>query len=181
MKKISVRGAAGSGKSTLACAVADKIGVKFIDLDDLFWLPGWVGRSDEEFLAEVRKATEGTAWVLAGNYTRIQDSLKDQIDTVIWLDYPKPLVMKRVIVRTLRRSIRREACCNGNYERPFRAFYHPDSIIWWAFTTHAKVHRRCDEFFADQQNAGKQLIKFRTPREAEAWLRQLGLSHLGVR
>src|SRR5580658_4825568 len=93
VRKISVRGASGSGKSTLACAIADKLGVRFIDLDDLFWLPEWVGRSDEEFFAEVRRATEADIWVLAGNYTRIQDSLKDQIDTVIWLDYPKPLVM----------------------------------------------------------------------------------------
>ena len=50
MKRINVVGTSASGKSTFSKALAQKLGLSYIELDDLFWLDDWVESTDELFL-----------------------------------------------------------------------------------------------------------------------------------
>ena len=56
-RRICVIGVTGSGKSLLAERLANKLGLDFIDLDALYWKPGWVVSGDEDFHARVEAAT----------------------------------------------------------------------------------------------------------------------------
>ena len=67
--RILIYGSSCSGKSTLGSALADRLGVPFVELDALNWLPGWVGLDKTDPAALVRRfeaATAGEAWVVAG-------------------------------------------------------------------------------------------------------------------
>lgn len=47
------------------------LGVPFIALDTLFWLPGWRQRPTDEFKTKVREALDQNprGWVVDGNYS----------------------------------------------------------------------------------------------------------------
>jgi len=49
MERIMIIGCGGSGKSTLARQLGEKLSLPVVHLDKLFWKPGWVHISQEEF------------------------------------------------------------------------------------------------------------------------------------
>ena len=62
------------------------LGVPFIALDTLFWLPNWRKTPSDEMKAKVRAALDQSdrGWVVDGNYTRrigtlVQDEATDVI------------------------------------------------------------------------------------------------------
>ncbi len=67
---ILIVGCGGSGKSTLAIRLGEKTGLPVVHLDKLWWLPGWVERSREEFDALLARELEKPAWIIEGNYAR---------------------------------------------------------------------------------------------------------------
>jgi hypothetical protein len=80
-------------------------------------------------------AVAAPAWVVDGNYSVVRDLVWDRADAVVWLDLPRRLVMRRVILRTLRRAVTREALWNGNRE-PMTNFSRLDpkvDIIRWTW------------------------------------------------
>ncbi len=72
MKRINVVGSSASGKSTFSKQLAMKLGVTYIEMDRLFWLPDWKELDDETFFDKVVDVTQQDAWVLDGNYSRTQ-------------------------------------------------------------------------------------------------------------
>ncbi|MEX0941049.1 MAG: AAA family ATPase [Pseudomonadales bacterium] len=84
MKRINVVGVSGSGKSTFSRALAEAMGIPYIEMDDLFWQPDWQQPDDETFYATLRSALEPDVWVLDGNYARTMPIKWERADTVIW-------------------------------------------------------------------------------------------------
>jgi chloramphenicol 3-O-phosphotransferase len=64
-RRIIVVGPSCAGKTTLAERLAELLGVPFVELDALYWKPGWEESSDEEFVPRVMEATAGDGWVVA--------------------------------------------------------------------------------------------------------------------
>ncbi len=98
-----VIGTSGSGKSAFSRQLAEKLGCPYLELDAIYWKDNWQHRDDDDLFAALADATSGPCWVLDGNYTRTRDVTWPRADTVIWLDYPRALVMWRIIRRTLGR------------------------------------------------------------------------------
>lgn len=131
-------GTSGSGKSTLARKLSAILKIKDIELDALYWKAGWVQSDPEEFRQKVQKAIEGVpGFVIHGNYSKIRDLTWGAVDTVIWLDYSRLVVMSRVLKRTLSRIITREELWAGNRETFRNSFLAKDAIVWWAWNTYA--------------------------------------------
>lgn len=173
LQRIIIIGTTGTGKTTLGKNLSAKLGMSAIDLDDLHWLPDWQARDVDSFRALVVEATANPAWVVSGNYSRVQDIFTPLADTMIWLDYSFPLVFKQLIQRSIRRILNGEACCNGNYET-WGKFLSKESIIVWLFKSFRKRKRTAGEIFAHPENyKGVTLIRFRKPQETAAWLRSL--------
>lgn len=173
MERCWIRGTSGSGKTTLGLLAGERLGIPAIDLDELYWLPGWQTRSKEEFAALVKEATARPCWILSGNYQSIREAVEASADTIIWLDYPFPLVLGRMLRRTFRRVFRGELCCNGNREEVIKSFFTRESVIWWCITTHRRRHRQCLEFLAGPTQEGQTRLRHRHPRETAAWLESL--------
>ncbi len=152
MNRIVIIGTTGSGKSTLAKQLAEKHGLKYIDLDDFHHLPGWKERSDEDFRRLVDEATRGDKWVVAGNYTtRSQAITWPRADTIIWLDMPFFANFNALFARTMRRWRTGEIICNGNKETLPKQFFTTDSILWWFLKTWYKNRKKYGGIFANPQ------------------------------
>lgn len=172
MQKIAILGPPGCGKTTLGRAVAAKIGGAAIDLDDFYWEPNWKSVSDEVFAARLEKAMEAPRWVTSGNYSQVQQHYLSKADTIIWLDFAFPLVFGRLAKRTFGLVIRREMCCNGNYES-LRLIFSRESIFLWLFKSFKRRRRQCAQIFAAPENTGQQKLRFSRPQEVTQWLQTL--------
>lgn len=173
MHRIAIVGTTGSGKSTLAERLAARLGGDFVDLDALNWGPGWTPAPVDVLRQRAGAALVGERWAAAGNYSRVRDIVWGRADTLIWLDYPLPVIYARLFRRTLRRTLRRERLWNDNRETLRAQFASRESLFYYAATTH---RRRRVEFAAElarPEYAHLQVFRFRHPRELEGWLSEL--------
>jgi adenylate kinase family enzyme len=172
MQRVSIVGSSGSGKTTVGRRLAGSLGTTYVELDSVFHQPGWTELAPEEFRRRVAHLVAGEAWVIDGNYTAVRDLIWERADTVVWLDLPRPAVMRRVVLRTLRRAVTRQELWNGNRE-PLTNFYRLDpqqNIIRWAWVMHASYVARYTAALADPANAHLRFIRLRSPAEIAAFL-----------
>lgn len=146
-RRISVVGCSGAGKTTLSRHLAQHLGYRHIELDALYHQPGWQPLATDLFQQSVAVATEGDGWVVEGNYSAVRPQILERADMVIWLDLPRPTVIRQVLWRTLRRLFRRQTLWNGNRERWTNLFSlkAEESILVWSWTRHAKYRQRYAE------------------------------------
>ena len=162
-----VIGPSGSGKSTTAREISTRLGVPHVELDALHHLAGWT--PNPRFAQDVDAATAGPAWVVDGNYTATRDLVWARADTLVWLDLPRTLTVRRVAVRTARRMARREVLWNGNRER-VRGLLAPDHPLWWTWITTPGRRVVTEQRLADPRWAHLVVVRVRTPAEVTAWL-----------
>ena len=170
MRRVVVFGTTGSGKSTVAERLAERTGLRVVELDALFWGRDWQPTPVELFRHRVERETVGDGWIVVGNYGQVRDLVWQPADTLIWLDLPLPLVMWRLLRRTLRRiATQEELWGTGNRESLRGAFFSRDSILLWALKTHYRNRERfaleCG-FLAGE----KQVVRLRSAREVESFL-----------
>jgi adenylate kinase family enzyme len=183
-RRIAVCGTSGSGKSTLARQLAERLGVPYVELDEIQHGPNWTITPLEEFRERVDKATVGDGWVVDGTYGKSRDIVWSRADTVIWLDYTLPVILWRLTRRTVTRGLLRVELWHGNRESLWRHLFVPkDSLYWWVLTTYKKRRRDCDASFADPAHEHLTKLRLRDSREADAILADLhnDLSRLGER
>lgn len=175
MDRVVVIGTSGSGKSTFARTLAESFDLPLVELDAIHWMPGWEERPTEHFLEMVDAATSGERWVVDGNYSKARDVVWPRADTVIWLDYPRRVVMGRIVRRTLFRMITREALWNGNRERLSNLFSRDPmkNIVIWSWTTYERRRLEYSSIVDEPAWAHLDLIRVGSPREAGALIRKL--------
>ena len=90
----------------------------------------------------------------------------------MWLDYPRRVVMSRVVRRTASRGLRRTELWHGNRESLRNALrWDPHrNVVRWAWTSHAPNRER---YAALQRQSPVAVVRLRSPRAAEAWLATL--------
>jgi len=171
--RISVVGTSGSGKSTLARALADRLQIPHTELDQLNWLPHWTPQDLPKLQALVDEAIAPDQWVIDGNYSKVRDRIWQRANLVVWLDYPRWLIMGRLIRRTIWRVLTRQELWNGNRETLYTALFARDAIVFWAWRTHSKYRRTYTEQLALPQYAHLNVVRLRSPQQARTWLDSL--------
>lgn len=131
MPRVLVVGLPCSGKTTLSAALAQRLGLERIDMDNYRYEAGWVPRSDFEKVID--DLTSTSAWVAEDWGTpSVWDLLWSRADQVVWLDLPWRQTQWRAIRRTARRLLVREIDGQGNREgllawlKPL----HPVRFVW---------------------------------------------------
>jgi hypothetical protein len=175
-RRILVIGTTGSGKSTLAEELSRMLGLDYIELDALHWLPEWNHVSDEELRNRVDLATRSEAWVIAGNYSVVRDISWPRAETAIWLDYPLWTIFWRLWRRTWSRWWNKDLLWGTNYERllpQFKIWSAEDSLFHWLFKTYWRRKSEFPLLFMRPEFAHLTILHFKNPRETEAWLQTL--------
>ena len=159
-------GPTGSGKTTFARALAAKLGVPHIELDALFWQPGWVESSADELRAKVEPALAHDGWVVDGNYSgKLGTLVLDRADEIVWLDLPLRTTWLRLLRRTVRRLRTRELICGANRESFRQALLSRNSILVYSLRTYRRTRASRNEW-----TGGYRVVRLRSPREVEQYL-----------
>ena len=170
MRRVLVYGVTGSGKSTLARRVAARLGLPYVEVDELTWEPGWAPVPDEIQRERITAICAGDAWVLDHAYGKWLDVPLARADLVVGLDLPRLVSLGRLLRRTLGRMIRRTPTCNGNVETFREIFLRRDSILLWHFTSFARKRARIRRWAADSSFP---VVVLRSSAEVERWVESL--------
>lgn len=178
MNRVSVIGSSGSGKTTMARAIAARLGLPLLELDSIFHLPEWTPLPAEEFRAQVAEFTAGDRWVVDGNYTSlgIGDIVWSRADTIVWMDLPKRIVMRRVEVRSLSRAATGEELWNGNRERwPSLLKWNPEeNILRWSWTRFDGTRQGYERKLAMPEWQHLEVHRMRSVAHSDAFLEHIG-------
>lgn len=169
MERINVVGTSCSGKTTLARSLAVCLRLPCVELDALFWGPDWTPVTDPVFRARVADAVAGERWVVDGGYSPVRDITWSRADTVVWLDYPMPLVLARWASRTVVRVRSREEFWpgTGNRESVGNALRR-DGLLWWILRTHRRRRRTMAAALSARPDITA--VRLRSPADAERFL-----------
>ncbi|WP_425859848.1 AAA family ATPase [Arthrobacter sp. TWP1-1] len=166
-RRLLVAGVSGSGKTSLAARTATSLGLRYTELDSLFHGPNWEPRAD--FAADVERLTDAPGWATEWQYSAIRPLLAERADTLLWLDFPVPVSMWRLIRRTVRRRLRRVELWNGNFEGPlWSIFIDDDHIIRWGWRTRHSLRTAVPEL--EYEYPGLQVVRFGSPKDVEVWM-----------
>jgi len=96
--------------------LAARLGAPYVELDSIYHQRDWTPLPSEEFVARVTEIASGDGWVIDGNYGAVRPLVWARADTVVWVDPPRHLVMRRILWRTVSRGVMRRELWNGNRE-----------------------------------------------------------------
>ncbi|ANF82466.1 adenylate kinase [Acinetobacter sp. NCu2D-2] len=168
MQRINVVGISASGKSTFARSLANKLGLAYIELDDLFWLDNWEQSQDQDFFQKIQQAIDHApqGYVIDGNYTRTIPIKWANIDTIIWLDYPFYVNFKRSIQRAIHRAwTQHKLWPSSNNRENLTKLFGQDSIIWWMVKTHRKNRQHYLKLMHAPEYQHIQWLRIRKPKQ----------------
>lgn len=173
MQRIVIVGVTGSGKTTLANSLSERLSIRHVEMDSIYWLPGWQERDNDEMRAILSDATAESGWVLDGNYSFVRDIVWARADTLIWLDYPLWQSMRRLFGRIMRRAWTRELLWGTNQDRLYEHFFTRKSLFWWAIKSRRKHRRDYPVLFQQPEYAHLNIIRLRSTHETDEWLAKI--------
>ena len=175
--RVVVIGSSGSGKSTFGRRLSAACDLTRIELDALNWGPGWFDRSNkdpEDFVRRVDGAIAAERWVVDGNYRLAMTRTLPRATHIVWLDYPRAVVMRRVIWRSFNRAAGGRELWPGTGNRElFRRWFHPEHPIRWAWDTFNRRRMHYEALFSEPRLEGLVKHRLRHPREAEPLIAKL--------
>lgn len=179
-QRIQVIGMSSSGKSTLAAKLSEQWALPLVELDALNWQPDWVGlhSSDpEKFEQVIAKATSGDRWVVDGSYERFcQKVCWDRVETIVWLDLPRRILVRRMLCRSWRRSRDKELLWGTNYERFFphlKIWNRDESLLRWIWAQHKPKREKLAVAMSDSQWSHIRFIRLTSVEEVEVFFRSV--------
>ena len=147
--RVFIMGSSGAGKTHLAQALSLQLRLPHLELDSLRHQANWQPLPNHDFRNRVAAFCSADSWIVDGNYSQVRDLVLSRATDVILLDYPKRIVMSRLIWRSLTRVVLRKPLWNGNRES-LRYLLSSDpelNVLLWSWSN---FERRKQDFDALQ-------------------------------
>ena len=164
MRRVLVIGVSGAGKSTLAKRIAERTTLPYVATDPFYWEPGWRCAAAQQVRQKVDEATSSETWVLDGNFDEQRALVWRRADTVIWLDFPLAVVLRRVCYRNFKWAITQEVTWSGNRMSLGRAW----SGVRHCLCTYGRKRRDYPRYLAAFSHL--HVLHFRSPSVLAEWL-----------
>lgn len=178
--KIYIIGTSGAGKTTLARRLVQETKLRYVELDDLYWLPNWSECDPEEFLSKVKSATENNNWVACGNYRQVKGFLMEQADLIVWLDFSFLRVFSQAFRRTIKNIITRTPIAGNNQETFYQQFFTKKSLLLWIIQTHRRRRRNYLNMMTEGQYCTK-WVRISNQKDYEKFVMQVQQSLATIR
>jgi len=160
MKNIFVVGTSGSGKSTAAKRISVALGYKHVEIDAILWLPNWTQRDPSELAELLKFEVSNGPIVMDGNFAT-KGINPNGGDILIFLDYPRWLIISRLIRRSLARVILRKELWSGNREE-FKFLISADTEInpiLHAYKTYSSRHDSYTKLLEESGHTSNHIVK----------------------
>ncbi|MEV5774216.1 adenylate kinase [Streptomyces antimycoticus] len=168
MRKVALFGPPATGKTTLARWLSKQLDQPHTDLDDLLFtddgpLPL------EEFRRQAAEITRTDGWVVEGNFSKLADVVWHRADVLVWLDFPLPLILYRIIRRSLRQLAGREDSAQARRLTWSAAFFSRRSLLRTAIRKYRSNRPRYARQVAETAGLGVEVVRLRSPRAVQRW------------
>ena len=124
------------------------------------------------YLSAIAEMAARPRWILDGAPYYAHELVYAAADTVVFLDYPKALVLWRVLRRTASIEMLRRPV-GAHRPQGLAALRDREHPIRWAWTSHRDRHREGLALMARPGLAQTQSLRFTRPSMARRWLRQI--------
>jgi adenylate kinase family enzyme len=162
-RRVYIVGAGGSGKTRLARTLANALTIEPVELDlNPF--------ADRTALAEC-----ADSWIVEGIFLYDIEPLLQRATTIVWLDLPRRVAQRRIVIRHAKMSALRRNRYKGlrllvRFVRSMRHYYdksarEPRSADDWDALSRALTVERLAPHAA-------KVVQLRTPREVRTFVRQ---------
>ncbi len=171
-QRILILGRTGSGKTTLARELAAAIDVPHVELDALYFGPGFSTVPLPVLRERTTAAIAGERWVTDGNKSAVRDLVWPRADTIVWLDYPVAVSLWRLGKRALWRTsvLTTEASQTGDKAGLPKQMLSAAKGVLTALRSHRGQRRAYPKMFAEPQNRHLAVVRLRSPRATRRWL-----------
>jgi cytidylate kinase len=173
-RRVSIQGISGSGKTSLGRELERRFGYPHLETDALVHGPDWAETPDAELRRLLEPLLAQERWVIDSDYRRKVGTLVlEHADTVVWLDLPLHVCLRRLWKRTRGRMRGDERLWNDNKESWRGAFGGRDSLFVYAIRVHFRNGRTLRELFARPELAHLVVVRLRSPQAVGGWLDEL--------
>ena len=178
MNKIVIVGSSGTGKTTLARNLRAILKIAILKmnvyhLDRVFWKRGWERRATEERIDIAQAIVLRKRWIIEGNYPDSSEPCLYAADTIIFLDVPLLLCLRRLVKRHNKDvGLRRRDLPMDCTDR--LTFQSIMKVLSFKLTKRGPIMQKLKIYKAE----GKEIIIFRSTKQVDEFVaQQLQLVH----
>ncbi len=165
MQRVLVIGPCGAGKSTLASELGQRLGLPLFHMDQLNWKPGWIESGKAEISTKLRNIVNTDRWLIDGTYGGTLAQRLERADTVIYLDFPITLCVRRLLLRIWMYRGRNRPDMTENCPERFDLGFLIYLIRW-----NSGPRIRMEGHLIGQE---AKIIRLRNPAELQRWMDSL--------
>ena len=155
-------GPCGAGKSTVSHQLAARLSLPLVHMDQLNWQPGWVDAGNDRLRGLLAVEVAKERWLIEGNYGSTIEMRLKRADAIVYLDFPLPLCLWRLVRRIVTSYGRtRPDMAEGCPER-FDAKFLLYVIRW-----NRGPRQRTEQSLRGHEH---KVVRLKSPRDLAEWL-----------